>query len=135
MDTPVTASLSFDPGTISTKVGSVFDISINIFTDKEAVLSTDAWITYNPSLVEPILSIKIGDTFKNVDAKIISPGRLYVYGINTDKSLQSPANGTVAVISFKSLKQGSNQFLFEPRYISRYHLHRNECLRKKERQI
>src|SRR5690606_36339967 len=45
-------------------------------------------------------------------AKIIAPGKLYIYGIQENKSEAQPARGAVAFIFFKALQKGNTQFSF-----------------------
>ena len=98
------ASLSFEPVQSEAIVGTPFDIQLNIFSDREAVLSTDVWISYDPAVLQPILPVKEGALFASTDAKIITPGTLYMYGIRRDPTTAGVANGTIATLSFRPLK-------------------------------
>lgn len=111
MDT--TASLSFEPAQITTHVNDTFPLIVNIFTGDKATISTDVWISYNPQLVEPVLPAESGNTFDTVSAKILTPGRLYVYGLRNNQTTADPANGALATIKFKALQEGTTEFGFE----------------------
>lgn len=110
----VPASVSFEPSTSNVKVNEIVELNINMYTGNEAVASSDIKINYDETLLEPIINqTKNGSIFQHVDAKIISPGTLYLYGIQEDKELMQPAQGTIATISFKALKEGNSQLSFE----------------------
>ncbi len=114
MDTVAsTASLSFEPTQITVTPNNTFEVIVNIFTDTQSAISTDAWIHYDPSFIQPILPVKTPGLFETTEAKIISPGTLYVYGLHRDPMTAGPANGTIATLTFKSLKEGSTKLLFE----------------------
>lgn len=107
------ASVSFDPSTSQVKINDIVGININMYTNNESVASADIKIHYDRNLLEPIVDqTKNGSIFQKVDAKIISPGILYVYGIQENKELMQPAQGTVATINFKAIKEGTAQLTF-----------------------
>jgi hypothetical protein len=107
------ASLSFDPLTIQVKQGDIVKFNINMYSGDDAVASTDISISYDKGLLEPLPSEIIkGNIFETVQAKIISPGNLYVYGIQEDKTAAKTAQGTVATISFKALHEGTSTLSF-----------------------
>ncbi len=110
----VPATLSFDPSDIKIKNGQEIQVNINMFTGNEAVASTDIMINYDKSLLEPIPnSTKNGTIFQTIDTKIISPGKLYIYGVQENKNEFVKAQGTVATVSFKTLKAGTTQLSFD----------------------
>ena len=108
------ASLSFDLIDQSTKTGQTVSVAVNIYTNNQAVASTDVWIKYDPSIVKPVTSSIIkGSLFENVEAKIVSPGKLYLYGVRTNPSVSTPLLGTVATIKFNALREGKTDLRFE----------------------
>ncbi len=110
----VPASLSFDPSDIKIKKGQEIQVNINMFTGNEAVASTDVMINYDTSLLEPIPSAtKNGTIFQTIDTKVITPGKLYVYGVQENKNEFTAAQGTVATITFKALISGDTQLSFD----------------------
>jgi hypothetical protein len=110
----VPASLSLEPVDIQTKQDQTFEVRVNMFTGDEAIASTDIMINYDKNLVEPLpQNIKNGDIFKKTEAKVILPGKLYLFGIQEDKNLFQPAQGTVAIINFKALKPGIAKLSFD----------------------
>lgn len=114
--TPRTASLSFDPVSTSVKEGDVIPVQILIYTGSENVMSTDVWISYNPDYFIPAPTkqsvIEAGTLFQKVNAKVISPGSLYVFGINESAS-STPANGSLATFFLQAVKSGSSEIRFQ----------------------
>lgn len=107
MDTP--ASLSLEPTSISVLQGDQIPIDLLIYSGKNTVISTDAYITYDPQLLAITEQIDGGDLFQSVGVKQISPGRAYVYGINLDIAQAKPAQGSVARIYFQALTSGTTK--------------------------
>lgn len=107
-----TASLSFETTSQPVVLGQNVDLNVNIFTDQEAVISTDIWIQYNPELLQPILPAKGSNLFESTEAKILEPGRIYIYGLRRDTLTAGPANGKIATLTFKALKNGNASFAF-----------------------
>lgn len=108
------ASLSFNPTDIKTKKGQEFQIQVNMFSGNEAVASTDVMINYDHTLLTPVTEkTQNGSIFQTVEAKILMPGKLYVYGFTEHKNEFSSAQGTVATISFKALQNGQTNITFD----------------------
>lgn len=107
------ASLSFEPAQTTVSPGNTFEINLNIFTDNQSIISTDVWIQYDPTLVQPVLPAKSKGIFETTEAKIVSPGLLYVYGLRRDPLTAGAANGTMTTLSFKSLKEGVVTLTFD----------------------
>lgn len=110
---PNTASLSFETSQNTVSLGDSLDLAINIFGDQEPIASTDVWISYNPSLVQPILPAKNSGLFESMEAKIVSPGKIYLYGLRRNADQSQTANGNIATITFKALQEGTAIFKFE----------------------
>ena len=107
------ASLSFDPIDIQTTTGKTIDVTVNIFTGRQAVASTDVWLTYDPSILQPIINtVKTGSLFDTIELKVIEPGKLYIYGIQENPRQVEPVQGTLAIIQFNTLKAGSSHLAF-----------------------
>lgn len=112
-----TASFSFEPVNITASAGDVIPVDIMIYSGSNPVISTDIYISYDPSLLS-IASpqnpeIKKGELFQSVDAKVIQPGNLYVYAINPSADLKQVTNGKVATIYFQAQKAGQIDLRFE----------------------
>lgn len=107
------ATLSFDPTNSKVKPNEIVKVTINMYSGNETVASTDISIHYDPNILEPLPSNTInGNIFETVQAKIISPGNLYVYGIQEDKTKAKTAQGSVATIAFRALKEGATAITF-----------------------
>ncbi len=107
-----TASLSFETIHQPVVLGQNVDLNVNIFTDQEAVISTDIWIQCDSELLQPILPAKGSSLFESMEAKIVEPGKMYIYGLRRDTFTAGPANGKVATLTFKALKNGNATFTF-----------------------
>ncbi|OGK35360.1 hypothetical protein A3A93_04885 [Candidatus Roizmanbacteria bacterium RIFCSPLOWO2_01_FULL_38_12] len=108
------ASLSFDPIQQTTTTGQKVEVAVNIFTNNQAVASTDIWIKYDPNIVVPLPNeVENGSLFQSIDAKIVTPGSLYIYGIQNNPSSSTPLLGTVATIKFQTLREGATDIGFE----------------------
>ncbi len=107
------ASLSFEPVAVTAKQGQEVEVNVNLFTGNESIASTDIMILYDKGLLEPVTDKTVnGDIFNAVESKVIVPGKLYLYGMETNQQLTQPAQGTVATITFKALQTGSTQLSF-----------------------
>ena len=107
------ASLSFEASQNTVLVGESVDLAINIYSNQEPVAATDVWISYNPSLFQPILPAQNSRLFEAMEAKIVAPGKLYIYGLRRNASETETANGNIATITFKALQEGAATFKFE----------------------
>jgi len=108
------ASLSFNPVSQIIITGQTVSVAVNIFTNNQAVASTDVWIKYDPAVVQPVTnSIIKGSLFEKVEAKIVSPGKLYLYGVRKNPVASTALIGTVATIKFKALREGKTDLSFE----------------------
>jgi len=111
------ASFSFDPITTTTQEGQIFTTDILMYSGSEPVISSDVMISYNPEVLTPITDgasdIQPGDFFQITDAKILSPGKMYIYAINQSPSQSGVANGKLATISFRARKAGSTELRFD----------------------
>lgn len=111
------ASLSFDPTTITVSRGDIVPVDILMYTGDDSVLSSDIWVTYDPAMIT--LSsvdnpeIEKGDLFTHVDAKYISPGKLYLYAIQNTQDAATQANGKVATVYFRAQASGQTQLRFD----------------------
>lgn len=111
------ASLSFEPSQLSVSAGGVVPIDVHIYGGEDAVISSDVWISYDPSLLSVNKSsgtpnFEKGPLFENVQAKSIAPGSLYLYAINgnsTDKNI----SGKVATVYFTAKRGGQTELRFD----------------------
>lgn len=110
------ASFSFDPISVTTKEGDLVSIDILMHSGSSPVISADAWIAYDPKILTPIIDkssgLKPGNLFQLTDAKIISPGSMYIYAINQLTSKSDIANGKLATVNFKAIASGSTELSF-----------------------
>lgn len=111
------ASLSFEPSQTSASTGDVIPVDIYLNDGNNAVISSDIWISYNPSLLNVTSSsgtptFEKGPLFENVQAKNIAPGSLYLYAIK-DTSSEKGSTGKVATVYFTAVKGGKTDLRFD----------------------
>jgi len=110
------ASFSFDPITINVKAGDKFPVDILIFSGSEKVISSDIFIDYDSekltALPHETETLQSGGLFQKTDAKIISPGKLYLFGLNENISISNPANGKIATVYFQAKSSGTTELNF-----------------------
>ena len=111
------ASFSFDPISTTAAAGDTISVDVLMYSGSDTVISSDVWISYNPEILTPIteglLDVKGGNFFQITKAKILSPGKMYLYAINPSPSAANVANGKLASISFKARNSGSTDLRFE----------------------
>ncbi|OGK25519.1 hypothetical protein A2954_04670 [Candidatus Roizmanbacteria bacterium RIFCSPLOWO2_01_FULL_37_12] len=105
------AFLNFDKNTVSIGVGDTVDIQVMIDAGSDQISSTDAYVIYDPSLIEA-QTITPGIFFPTVVNNITS-GRLYVAGLVDDAASSKTGSGAVALITFKALTQGSGTLTYD----------------------
>lgn len=112
-----TASFSFDPVTINAKAGEVFPVDILIYTGSEKVVSTDVFVNYDSEKLSALPNkkprIESGELFQKTDAKLVSPGKLYLYGLNENITNANSTNGKIATIYFQAKKSGKTELNFD----------------------
>ena len=99
------ATLDFNPDSVSTSQDGTFSVDLTIDAGTEQVAGTDIYVSYNPSYLE-LQSVTARSFFPKID-NIPSSGKLYIAGVIENQGDYKTGQGTVAVISFKSLKSGS----------------------------
>lgn len=111
-----TASFSFQPVSQSVTAGDVFPVDVLMYTGSESVVSSDVWISYDPKMVTPVIEGKDGivggEFFAVTEAKIISPGNLYIFALNTVQGASAEANGKLATIQFRAETSGTTELSF-----------------------
>lgn len=97
------------PSSTSINVGETFPVDIVLETESSSVLSIDAYIKYDPTLLEVISSgspdIKNGTLFETTGSRFINGDTFYVFAIN--KTAPVTRSDTVATMYFRAKKTGS----------------------------
>jgi hypothetical protein len=108
------ASISFDPIDIKASTQEIIKVDINIYTDAQPVASTDVWITYDPAYLEPLVDeTQAGSLFETIDTKIVSPGKVYIYGLQKNTFNVGAVQGKLATVVFKTKAAGETQLSFD----------------------
>ena len=111
---PVQAALlKFDQSTVSIGAGQTFQVQAIVDAQSDQITSTDMWITYDPTLIEAQTASPAA--FFPAVTSNISAGKTYVAGLITDPGSYKTGSGTVAVITFKALKNGTATLTYDCR--------------------
>ena len=103
--------LTFDKDTIVANIGDIFDVQIIVDPGSEQISSDDAYVIYDPSLIEA-QGVTPLDYFPTVVNNIQS-GRVYVAGLVDDPATYKTGSGGVASISFKALANGLGTLTYD----------------------
>jgi len=111
------SSFSFDPISATVTEGGTLTVDVLMYSGSDPIISTDVWISYNPEILTPITegeqAVIGGDFFQITDAKIVSPGKMYLYAINQSPANVNTTNGKLASIRFKARKTGTTELHFD----------------------
>ena len=105
------AFLDFDKATATVNIGGNIDIGVRIDSGSNQISSTDAYVLYDPVLLEAV-AITPGAFFPTVVNNITS-GRLYIAGLVDDAASSKTGTGIVATITFKGLSIGQANLAYD----------------------
>lgn len=106
------AYLDFDPKTINASVNQTFQVDVLIDADGGEILSTDARITYDPTIFT-CTSVSNGTYFDIPKADCTTtPGKCYIAGIVNAPGDFQQGSGVLATITCKGIKAGSAQMSY-----------------------
>jgi len=106
------ASLQLDPVTVSTPSGETFEIKVNVDAGTDNVKSADAWISYDPTVLQAE-TVTDGTFFSAVNKDLSTSGKAYVSGMVDDPTKPVTGKGTIATITFKALTDGTDTLKFD----------------------
>lgn len=105
-------SLQFSPTSKAVKVGDTFDVQVNINTGSDSVAGADAYIIYDPSIVD-YQSVTNGTFFDTPFKATYPPNKVYLGGIMDQGSLKPDSgSGSMATITFKAKQNGTMTLTF-----------------------
>lgn len=107
------AYLKFNTTTVTTNVNQTFTIEVIVDAGTDQITSTDIWVIYDPVALEA-QSVSSGTFFPAVTHNITS-GKVSITGLIVDPGTYKTGSGTVATITFKSLKTGTSNLSFDCR--------------------
>lgn len=105
------ATLKFDKTAVTVTVGGTVDVAIIVDAGSDQISSTDAYVTYDATLLEP-QTVAAGTFFPTVTNNITS-GKVYVVGLVDDPAVSKTGTGTLATITFKGLANGTGTLTFD----------------------
>jgi len=106
------ASLNFDKSTATAANGATFQISVTVDPGSDALNSTDAYVTFDPTLLKAT-TVSAGTMFPTVSNDISTTGKVYIAGMVDDPASSISATGILATITFQGLKDGSGTLSFD----------------------
>ena len=105
------AFLTFDRDTVLANVGDIFDIQVVVDPGSEQISSNDAYVIYNPSILEA-LAVSPLLYFPTV-ANNITTGRVYIAGMVDDPATYRTGSGAIAAVTFRALAEGAATLTFD----------------------
>ncbi len=105
------AFLKFDQSSFTVTEGDSFDVQIIVNPGSDQITSVDAYVTYDESVLSAD-SVTDGTYFPTV-LNDLSAGKAYVAGFVNSPSDFKTGTGTVATVTFSTLKQGSTDLVFD----------------------
>ena len=106
------ASLKFDKSTATAANGATFQISVTVDPGSDALNSTDAYVTYDSTLLKAT-AVADGALFPTVSNDISTSGKVYIAGMVNDPASSVSTAGTLATITFQGLKDGTGSLAFD----------------------
>ncbi len=105
------ATLKFDQASVTVAPGGTFNINVIIDAGSDQVTSTDAYVTFDSSLLTA-QSVSAGSYFPTVSNNI-SAGRVYIAGIVASAGTSETGSGTLATITFAANTAGTATLAFD----------------------
>lgn len=107
-------SFSFSNQNISVSSGEIFTVDVMMYSSEKPIVSFDAYLLYDPNILSPknLSDLGQGSLFNDIGAKIISPGKIYLYGIN-DATIKEESIGKIATLNFEAIQTGSTRISFD----------------------
>jgi hypothetical protein len=106
------ASFSFDKSSYSVSTGQTVQVQINIDAGTDQVNGADAYINYDNSFLS-VENIAAGSFFPTVTNDTTTAGKIYIAGLVDDPASPKTGSGTLAIITFKGLKDGTANLSFD----------------------
>jgi len=105
------AFLKFDKASVEVNVDETFDIQLIVDPGSEQITSIDSYITYDSAIIDAD-SVTEDDYFPTV-LNDLTAGKVYIAGLVDSPSDFKTGVGTVAKITFKALKEGETDLVFD----------------------
>lgn len=105
------AVLKFNKTTVNVNTDETFQVEAMIDSGTQPTTSTDAYVLYDSTVLEA-QSVSLGSFFPTM-TKNITTGKIYIAGLVDDPATFKTGSGTLATITFKALKNGSDTLRFD----------------------
>lgn len=105
------AFLKFDKASYSVAVDETFDVEIIVNPGSEQITSVDAYVIYDSAIINAD-SVTEGSYFPTV-LNDLTTGKVYIAGLVDSPSDYKEGVGTVATVTFKALKEGETDLVFD----------------------
>lgn len=106
------ASFGFDKLTYSVATDATVEVQVTVDAGLDKLNGVDAYIKYDPSLVS-VDSVTDGSFFPTVTKETGTSGTVWISGMVDDPAISKTGTGTLATITLKGLKDGSDTISFE----------------------
>jgi len=113
VQTTEAAYLKFDKTSYAPAAGVTFTADVVVDAGTDQITSSDVWVIYDPLYIEA-QSVAAGSLFPAVTNNITS-GKVSITGLIVDPGTYKTGSGTIATITFRSLKNGSTNLTFDCR--------------------
>ncbi len=110
LNAALAAYLKFDRSSYNGSVGSEFTVKVMIDTEGEEVVSSDVYISYDATVLEP-LSVAAGDFFDTVTHEFLD-GKIYVAGMSDNIGVGKTGTGVIATVTFRAKSSGSTTLTY-----------------------
>lgn len=106
------ASLKFNNSSATVSNGGTFQIEVVVDPGSDSVNSADVYVSYDGTLLKAT-GVSAGSLFPTVTNDVATSGTVYIAGMVNDPANSISSSGTVAIITFEALKEGTGTLSFD----------------------
>ncbi len=106
------ASLKFNNSSATVSNGGTFQIEVIVDPGSDSVNSADIYVSYDGTLLKAT-GVSAGSLFPTVTNDVATSGTVYIAGMVNDPANSISSSGTVAIITFEALKEGTGTLSFD----------------------
>lgn len=106
------ASLKFNNSSATVSNGGTFQIEVIVDPGSDSVNSADIYVSYDGTLLKAT-GVSAGSLFPTVTNDVATSGTVYIAGMVNDPANSISSSGTVAILTFEALKEGTGTLSFD----------------------
>ncbi len=106
------ASLKFNNSSATVSNGGSFQIEVVVDPGSDSINSADVYVSYDGSLLKAT-GVSAGSLFPTVTNDVATSGTVYIAGMVNDPANSVSSSGTIAIITFEALKEGTGTLSFD----------------------